>query len=140
MLELIPRDFLILLANFLGLLIALNYILFKPMLKLFKEREDNISGALGSAKEMFQKKDEAIARLNKDLADARDKAKEAFETLRAEGGNRQRELFSGAETEASGMLQKARTELRAEAEKARQALRADVDKFSDEIVRKLLKA
>jgi F0F1-type ATP synthase membrane subunit b/b' len=38
------------------------------------------------------------------------------------------------------MLQKARTELRAEAEKARQALRADVDKFSDEIVRKLLKA
>lgn len=140
MLEIKPLEFFILLVNFLGLLIALNHILFKPMLKLFKERENNISGAFGSAKDMSQRKDEALARLSKDLTDAGDKAKKAFESLRAEGGNRQRELFSGAETEASGMLQKARTELRAEAEKARQALRADVDKFSDEIVRKLLKA
>lgn len=139
MLEL-NKWFFVLLINFLGLLYILNKILFRPLLKLFKERQDSINGALGSAKDMSQKKDEAIAKLNKDLAGARDKAKEAFESLRAEGGNKQRELFSGAETEASGMLQKARTELRAEAEKARQSLRADVDKFSDEIVRKLLKA
>lgn len=139
MLEL-NKWFFVLLINFLGLFYILNKILFRPLLKLFKERQDTINGALGSAKEMSRKKDDALARLNKDLADARDKAKEAFESLRAEGGNKQRELFSGAEAEALGMLQKARTELSVEAEKARQALRADVDKFSDEIVRKLLKA
>jgi F0F1-type ATP synthase membrane subunit b/b' len=38
------------------------------------------------------------------------------------------------------VLAKARAELKAEVEKARGALRADVEKFSDEIVRKLVKA
>jgi F0F1-type ATP synthase membrane subunit b/b' len=38
------------------------------------------------------------------------------------------------------MLQKAREELQAEVGRARQALKADVEKFSDEIVRKLVKA
>ncbi len=139
MLELIPRDFLILLVNFLGLLIALNYILFKPLLKLFKEREDTVNGSLSAAKDMSRKKDDAIARLNKELSDARTRAKEAFEKLKEEGASKQKEVFSKAEAEAAGILQKARGELKAESEKARQALRADVDKFSDEIVRKLVK-
>ena len=140
MLELQIKWFLILLANFLGLLFLLNIILFKPLLKLFKEREDNVNGALGAAKDMTQRKDETIAKLNKDLADARNKAKETFEALKTEGADTQKEVFSKAEAEAAVILQKARQELKAEAEKARQALKADVDKFSDEIVRKLVKA
>ena len=139
MLELVPRDFLILLINFLGLLIALNYILFKPLLKLFKEREDNVNGSLAVAKNMTQKKDDAIARLNKELSDARDKAKATYESLRTDGLNKQKDVFSKAEAEASEILQKARAELKAEAGKARQNLRADVDRFSDEIVIKLVK-
>lgn len=131
--------FFVLLANFLILLYVLNIILFKPLLKLFKEREDNVSGSLGAAREMTQRKDEAVATLNRGLAEARNKAKETFESIRADGAGRQKEVLSKAEAEASEILQQARRELRAEAEKARQALRADVDKFSDEIVRKLVK-
>ena len=37
------------------------------------------------------------------------------------------------------MIEKARVEIKADAEKARAGLRADIDKFSDEIVRKLVK-
>ncbi len=138
MLEL-NKWFFVLLVNFLVLLYVLNILLFKPLLKLFKDREDNVSGALGAAKDMSQKKDEAIAKLNKELADARARAKEAFEKLREDGVNSQKEVFSKAEAEASEILQKARAELKAESGKARQALRADVDKFSDEIVKKLVK-
>jgi F0F1-type ATP synthase membrane subunit b/b' len=54
--------------------------------------------------------------------------------------SKQREALSSAEAEAVSTLEKAKTEIKAEAEKARTALRADVDKFSDEIVRKLVKA
>ena len=89
---------------------------------------------------MNQKKEETIAKLSRELTDARNKAKGTFEALRAEGANTQREVFSKAEAEAADILQKARQELKAEAEKARQALRADVEKFSDEIVRKLIRA
>ncbi|MEK6652201.1 MAG: hypothetical protein AABY50_04635 [Nitrospirota bacterium] len=140
MLELQVKWFLVLLVNFLVLIYVLNILLFKPLLKLFKERADNVNGALGAAKDMNQKKEETIAKLSRELTDARNKAKGTFEALRAEGANTQREVFSKAEAEAADILQKARQELKAEAEKARQALRADVEKFSDEIVRKLIRA
>jgi len=131
--------FLVLLVNFLGLIYVLNILLFKPLLKIFKEREDTVKGSLDAAKEMNSKKEDGITRMNKEIADARSRAKEVFETSRNEGLNRQKELLSESEANAAGMLQKAREELRAEVTKARQTLKADVEKFSDEIVRKLVK-
>lgn len=124
--------------NFLVLLFILNLILFKPLLKLFKDREDTVKGALDTAKDMSNKREEGIARLNRERAEARNKAKETFEALKAEGLNKQKEMLSAAEAGASEMLEKARSEVRVEAEKARKALRVDVEKFSDEIVRKLV--
>jgi len=130
----------VLAINFLALLFILNLILFKPLLKLFKEREDTVKGSLNAAKDMGAKREEGITRLNRELSEARGKAKETFEALKAEGLNKNKEVLGAAETEVSGMLDKARAEVKAEAEKARKALRADVEKFSDEIVRKLVSA
>lgn len=132
--------FFVLLVNFLVLLYVLNKILFKPMLKIFSEREDAIKGSLSAANAMTQKKEEAFARLKSELTAAREKAKTTFETIRAEGLNIQKEIFAKAEAEASGILNKARAEIKTEAAKSRLALRADIDKLSDDIVRKLLKA
>ena len=129
----------VLTINFLVLLFILNAILFKPLLKIFKEREDTVKGALDTAKEMQEKREDGIARLNRELAESRSKAKEVFETLRSEGINKQKEILSAAEAEALSILNNAKEEIRSEAEKARTALKADVDKFSDEIVRKLVK-
>lgn len=130
----------VLAINFLALLFILNLILYKPLLKLFKEREDTVKGSLGAAKDMSAKREEGIAKLNRELAETRSKAKETFEALKAEGLNKNKEVLGAAETEVSVMLDKARAEVKAEAEKARKALRADVEKFSDEIVRKLVSA
>ena len=131
--------FFVLLVNFIILLFILNAILFKPLLQIFKEREDSVKGDLDAAKDMKEKSEEGIARLNRELAESRSKAKETFESLKAEGLTKQREVLSATEAEAVAMLEKARTEIKADADKARQSLRADVDRFSDEIVRKLVK-
>lgn len=131
--------FFVLAINFILLIFILNSILFKPILKIFKEREDTVKGALDAAKELSAKREEAIAQLNRELAESRTKAKETFEALKAEGISKQKEIVASAEAEAAQMLEKARAEIRSEAEKARKALRAEVDKFSDEIVRKLVK-
>ncbi|MDQ7786461.1 MAG: ATP synthase F0 subunit B [Thermodesulfovibrionales bacterium] len=131
--------FIVMLINFLVLLFILNSILFQPLLKIFKQRDDTVKGDLDAARDMSTKREENIARLNKELGDARSKAKETFEVLRTEGVQKQKEVLSAAETEAVSILEKAKAEIKADAEKARQALRADVDKFSDEIVRKLVK-
>lgn len=127
------------LINFLVLLFILNSILLQPLLKIFKERDDTVKGDLDAARDMSTKREESIARLNRELSDARSKAKETFEVLRTEGVQKQKEVLSAAESEAVSIIEKAKVEIRSDAEKARQALRADVDKFSDEIVRKLVK-
>ena len=132
--------FFVLLINFLVLLFVLNYILFKPLVKIMKERESATTGALDEAKSMTGKKDEAVARMNAELLAARNMAKAAFDTLREQGQSNQKETLSKAEAQALAMIEQARKELRSEAEKARAALKADIERFSEEIVRKLVKA
>ena len=140
MLDFYPKEFIALALNFFVLIYILNMILFKPLLKIFKEREDIVKGSINAANDMNTKKEEGISRLQKELADAKGKAKEVFENLRNGGLNSQKESMQKAEASAAATLQKAREELRAEVEKARTLLRSDVEKFSDEIVRKLVKA
>ncbi len=132
--------FIVLLVNFLVLIYLLNIILFRPLLRIFKEREESVKGSLDAARDMDRKKEEGLERMNKELSEARQKAKDVFERLREDGLAKQKSLLSDAEGQASAMLQRAREELKAEAEKARASLKADAEKFSDEIVRKLVKA
>jgi F-type H+-transporting ATPase subunit b len=140
MLNIEIKWFIVLLVNFLVLVYVLNIILFKPLLRIFKEREEGVKGSLDAAKEMDRKKEEGLATMNKELAEARQKAKDVFEKLREDALSKQKSLLSDAEAQASAMLRGAREELKAEAEKARVSLKADAEKFSDEIVRKLVKA
>ncbi|MBI5075978.1 MAG: ATP synthase F0 subunit B [Nitrospirae bacterium] len=140
MLDIELKWLIVLLINFLVLVYILNILLFRPLLALFKERESSVKGSLDAAKEMDRKKEEGLEKMSKELSEARHKAKDAFEKLREEGLNSQKMSMAEAEAQAAAMLQKAREELKAETEKAKNTLRADAEKFSEEIVRKLVKA
>lgn len=140
MLELHPIWFLVLLINFLGLLVILNWILFKPLVKLFSDREDATTGAIAEAKDLEKRREEAMSTMNRDLRNARNRAKEIFEEMRKDGIDKQKEILEGANKQALGLIEEAKTELKAEIEKARQKMRSDVERFSDEIVRKLVAA
>lgn len=139
MLEL-NKWFFVLLINFLVLLYILNIILFKPILKVLKDRDSSVKDLLSQAKEMEQKREEAISRMNQELQAARIKARERFEEIRKEGLERQKTLLDEANRQALEMIGKAKDEIRVEADKARKRLREDVDRFSEEIVRKLVGA
>jgi F-type H+-transporting ATPase subunit b len=132
--------FFVLAANFLILLFILNKILFQPLLKVFKEREEAIDGSLDAAKEMELKKDESLEKMKAELAAAAQKAREAFDELKGQGQAKQKELLEAANAEASKVIGEARGKLKAEADRARGALKGDVEKFSEEIVNKLIKA
>jgi F-type H+-transporting ATPase subunit b len=140
MLDIYPVWLLVMAANFFILLIILNTILYKPLLKIFKERDDTVRDSLDAANDMNKKREDGIAQMNQELAEARSKAKEIFESLKNEGVAKYKETASAAEAETATILDKARAEVKAEAEKARSALKTEVEKFSDEIVRKLVKA
>ncbi len=140
MLDIHLNWFIVLTVNFLALIFILNIILYKPLLKIFAERENTVKGALDAAKEMDQRKEEGIERMNKEITGSRAKAKEIFESMRAEGLEMQKTFLTEAEAGSASILQKAREELKGEVAKARQALRTDVERFSEEIVRKLVGA
>ncbi len=140
MLDIHVNWLIILAANFIVLMFILNAILYKPLLKVFKDREASTKGFLDAAKDMSANREAGIEKMNKELSEARKKAKGVFDSMRNEGLDAQKKALSDAEASAAGMLQKAREELNAEVAKATQALRGDVEKFSDEIVRKLVKA
>ena len=137
MLEL-NKWFFVLLLNFLVLLYVLNIILFKPLLKLFAERDNSIRGALEVAREMTQRREDAAAAMDRELKETVRRSNEIFEAMRKQGLERQKQILEEANRHAHDHIARAKGELKGETEKARQRLRGDVEKFSDEIVKKLV--
>lgn len=128
------------LANFFLLFIFLNAILFKPVLELFRQRDEKTKGALESAKELDKQKDGVLAQIDMKLSDARVRAREISEGLSKEGADIQKETLDSAQKESMEINRKAKEDIRAAAEKARAALKSDVEAFSKHIVDKLVGA
>lgn len=130
--------FFVQLINFLILLFLLNVIFFRPLLNLFRERKENIDGAIEEAKSLTVRKEEAFKRYQAELIAAREKAKDIYGSLRQDGLSEQKRMIMEANEEAFRYIQEARGKLRGESERARKELREYLERFSDEIVRKLV--
>jgi F-type H+-transporting ATPase subunit b len=126
------------LANFIVLLIALNFILFKPLRAIMREREEGIGGALSDAKTAQDRMQGLLEKYNVSLAEAKQKAAAAYNTLYQQGLDAQRDTIAAERTKASELLDKARKEIAASAESARGDLRKEAEKLSQEISTKLL--
>ncbi len=63
--------FFVQLFNFLAILIFLNFFLFKPVLSLLQERTRMISDRLEEAREIQEKSEEAMAKLNQEITTAK---------------------------------------------------------------------
>lgn len=140
MLELELKGFILQLINFLVLLWLLNIILFKPLLSLFKRREDNINSSLDSAKTMDRKKEDLLQKTKVYVSEAKNKAKIIFEDLSKNGLTIQKKLVDEARQESSEINIKAKKELEAEVKKTKESLRQDVETFSRQIVEKMVGA
>jgi len=139
MLEL-NKWFFVQLINFLLLILLLNHLLFRPILRLFKERQDNVKDAFDSAKAMDKEKEELLNKINTKLHESRNQAKIILEDLKREGLNAQRELIGAAQKDVAEMTSKAQERLNTEVKKAKDALRKEVEDLSKEIVGKLVGA
>jgi F-type H+-transporting ATPase subunit b len=129
---------LIQLANFIVLMIALNFILFKPIRQIMQEREQGISSALGDAKAAQNRMLALTDQYNASLAEAKLKATTTFNALYQQGLDAQRELISAERAKAGALLDKARAEITAASAAAQADLRKDAEKLAQEITSKLL--
>jgi F-type H+-transporting ATPase subunit b len=129
---------LIQLANFLVLLIALHFLLFKPIRKVMLEREQGISSSFGDAKAAQERMQGIVERYNASLAEAKQKAVTTYSAIYQQGLDAQRDMISAERAKAGEMLDKARAEIAASSTGARADLKKEAEKLSQEITTKLL--
>ncbi len=126
------------LANFIVLLIALNFILFKPIRQIMQEREQGISSSFSDAKAAQERMQSLLEQYNASLADAKQKAAATFNALYQQGLDAQRDMIAAERAKASEMLDKARADVAASANTARADLKKEAERLSQEITSKLL--
>lgn len=126
------------LANFLVLLVALNFILYRPVRRIMQEREQAIGGAFSEAKAAQDRVQGLMEHYNALLADAKQKAAAAYNGIYQQGLDAQRDLIAAERAKASELLDKARAEIVAASNAARADLRKEAERLSLEITEKLL--
>jgi F-type H+-transporting ATPase subunit b len=126
------------LANFIVLLVALNYILFKPIRQIIQEREQGISSSLSDAKAAQERMQALLERYNASLAEAKQKAASTFNTIYQQGLDAQRDMIAAERAKSGEVLDKARAEVTAAAGAARSELKKEAERLSQEITTKLL--
>jgi F-type H+-transporting ATPase subunit b len=125
-------------GNFLVLLVALHFILFKPLLAIMRERSQSISGSFTDAKAAQDKMQGLLDRYGASLGEARQKAAAAYNALYQQGLDAQRDMIAAERSRAGEQLDKARAEIVAASNAARADLRAEAEKLSRDITTKLL--
>lgn len=125
-------------ANFSVLLVALNYILFKPIRQVMQEREQGISSALSDAKTAQERVQKLLDQYNASLTESKQKAAATFNAIYQQGLDAQREMIAAERAKAGEMLDRARAEVAAAADTARADLKKEAERLSQEITSKLL--
>ena len=134
----IDKSLLIQIINFVVLLIVLNFILFKPIRQVMEEREQGISASFGDAKSAQDRVTSLLDSYNASLAEAKQKATTAYNTLYQQGLDAQRDMIAAERAKGSEMMDKARAEITAASTAARADLRKEAERLSQEITSKLL--
>jgi F-type H+-transporting ATPase subunit b len=134
----INGSLLIQLANFLALLVALHFILFKPIRQIMLEREQGISTALGDAKAAQKRVQDLLEQYNTSLAEAKQKATTTYNTLYQQGLDAQRDMIAVERARAGELLDKARAEITTASSAVRADLKKEAEKLSQGITSKLL--
>lgn len=126
------------LANFIVLLIILNFILFKPIRQIMQEREQGISSAFGDAKNAQERMQKLLDQYNVSLAEAKQKAAATYNTIYQQGLDAQRDMISAERAKAGEALDKARGEIVSASAAARADLKREAERLSQDITSKLL--
>lgn len=120
------------------LAIVLDRVLFKPLLRVMRERDSAITSALQLAESATMKARDASAEFDAKVAAARTELyKEMDERRKAAEGYRN-ELVAKTRAEVDAQLAGAKAELEVQAAQARATLAADADELARDIAAKVL--
>ncbi|BCA81205.1 ATP synthase F0 subunit B [Desulfuromonas sp. AOP6] len=125
-------------VNFIVLMVALNFILYKPLRSMLQKRKETIDGSHQRAKDLAVQVDEKMAAYQEKLQEAKIAASKEKAVMREEAVSKETGILSTARQNATETLETMKKKVSGEAEEARKALRSDAKTLASDIASKLL--
>ena len=125
-------------ANFMVLLVILNFLLYRPIRTLVAKRRQTIEGGHQQARELETQVNEKMARYQERLQEAKHKGVQEKALVRDTALQEEAGILASAHDKASTHLKTIKNQVAAEAARARQALRAETQALAAEVAAKVL--
>ncbi|MBW1709141.1 MAG: ATP synthase F0 subunit B [Deltaproteobacteria bacterium] len=125
-------------VNFLLMIIVLNYLLYRPIRGVLKERREKIDGFESDIERMIQKANDRGADIESRLAEAKREGFNKKEEAKGQGLEEEKLVIDEANNQAEEALKKVKAQISEEIVVAREALKKDLEIFSADLARKIL--
>jgi len=134
----IDRTMLVQMAVFVFLIVVLSPLLFKPLLRLFEERERRTEGARTDARQMQEKAENLLVRYQAKLEDVKRIATQERDRLRLETLQLESKILDEARAATAKFVEEGRLQIEREVGKIRQDMSLVSESIAREIGSKLL--
>jgi F-type H+-transporting ATPase subunit b len=91
-------------VNFIVLVILLNAVIFKPILKLFDERNEKVEGAVDEARRLSEEAEKLMEEYERKISEARQQALQLVNEGRLQAVDSQKKALAKVRGEAEGQL------------------------------------
>jgi F-type H+-transporting ATPase subunit b len=125
-------------ANFLLMMIVLNYLLYKPIRGILKERRAKFAGYEESIASLTSRVEKTLKDIDSQLVEARREGFLKKDEIKGQGLEEEKKIIAAATGEADAEIGKVQEQVKGEIATARQALKADLQVFSRELAQKVL--
>ncbi len=123
---------------FLVLIVALNQLLFKPLMKVMAERESRTTGLMQQTQKNLDHHLSLFGAYQESIKNARMEGYRRQEQLRAEALKQRAEVLAQSRTAAEGMILDSRESIRAQVETEKQLLTLDAQEIAGSITAAVL--
>ena len=125
-------------VNFIILLIVLNKMLYRPLLKVLAERREAIDGSHARAKDLAADIDEKMQRYQQQLSEAKKVANEERGSLKKAASAEEAALLAEAQGKASARMLSIKAKVTEEAAAASKTLKSEAKALAGQIASKVL--
>jgi F-type H+-transporting ATPase subunit b len=130
--------FFIQVINFLLLIVILNKLLYKPILKILEERDERVSGGQQKAKKLIEDSQSFITDYNQKLHSAKLDAMNAKNAARSAASEQANGIIGEARGKADEIIDQMQQEMSKEIEKAKKELEPELDVMAATIAQQIL--
>lgn len=125
-------------ANFLILLLLLNFILYRPIRRILNQRKEEMNTSRDTAEDLRQRAHRFSVELEENMNETRKFGLSEKEAIKNKGLEEEREMLQRVNSSIEEKLSNKRKDIQEKLANAQQTLQAEVDGFSRELAEKIL--